>query len=488
MARRSGLILCLLLFYGAWLWRHTGAYASGADQSGYLNFARLLAEGRLLCPQPLPQPPITELSSLAAIPLGFRPLPEGQMAPTYPIGLPLLLAIGSSLVGWSTGPHLVMLLHALAGVWLTWTLARRLGLEDGLAGLAALSLALSPQYLFNALHCMSDLPALVWTTAAFLAAWSGRPLISGGCFAMSVLIRPTCLVSGLALLYAVLRSSHRLRSLALFVLGGLPGAAFLLITNQIAYGQGVTSGYGNVGPLFRLSYLAPSLWNYLCWLPVTVGPLLAAWLAWPLAFRRHREAALLLTLWVTPLACVYALFKHTHETWWYLRFLLPIFPALLIGALQVVTPWLGSSKRQLTWALVTGLFCGYWNLRLQATQIGSVDLAYRQVARWTRKHFEPNSTVITMQMSGCLTYYTPFSLLRWDTMKADDWPRLLDWCERNQRPLYAVVFPFEIDDGALRRCPRGNWTQIGRNFDITMWRWSADPPRPGSASPLRNPN
>ena len=65
-------------------------------------------------------------------------------------------------------------LHALFGLWLVYRLGREAGLEAGWAWLGALLLAASPLYIFMSLQVMSDVPALVWVTAAVLCAWKSR--------------------------------------------------------------------------------------------------------------------------------------------------------------------------------------------------------------------------------------------------------------------------------------------------------------------------
>ena len=67
-------------------------HAGGSDSSAYLNQARLLASGRLLAEPRLPELPSGPHGPLVGSPLGFRPAPNGSLAPTYPPGYPLLLA------------------------------------------------------------------------------------------------------------------------------------------------------------------------------------------------------------------------------------------------------------------------------------------------------------------------------------------------------------------------------------------------------------
>ena len=118
------------VIYGIFLGRNESAYAGGSDSSGYLNSARLLSEGRVHGERrfieglpPESAPPWTYL------PLGFIPHNDRDMVPTYSIGMPLLLAAAAAVAGWDLAPHLVLWIHAMAGVGLMYLLARRAGVS-----------------------------------------------------------------------------------------------------------------------------------------------------------------------------------------------------------------------------------------------------------------------------------------------------------------------------------------------------------------------
>jgi hypothetical protein len=82
-----------MICYALFLARFMGAGAGGADQSGYLNHARLLAEGRASAPMRLiPELPPDGVPFFTYVPLGFNPNPDHlTMNPIYPPGLPLLI-------------------------------------------------------------------------------------------------------------------------------------------------------------------------------------------------------------------------------------------------------------------------------------------------------------------------------------------------------------------------------------------------------------
>ncbi|HEX2310557.1 MAG TPA: hypothetical protein VHH91_07560, partial [Vicinamibacterales bacterium] len=145
IARRAAALrwkpLGICLAAGAYvvlLWSHMGATAGQSDSSGYMNNARLIASGRVTAPmRDVPGVLHNLLPARAYVPLGFRPHGRDALAPTYPVGLALMLVAAVPALGWAHAPGVVMLLHALAGVALTALLARSCGLPGAAALVAA---------------------------------------------------------------------------------------------------------------------------------------------------------------------------------------------------------------------------------------------------------------------------------------------------------------------------------------------------------------
>src|SRR5688572_16437461 len=81
-----------LAWYAVFLARSSSSVAGGADSSGYLNSARLLAAGQLMTELRTPSEfgPQEKLRRLAFQPHGFAPF-NGipGISPTYAVGLPL---------------------------------------------------------------------------------------------------------------------------------------------------------------------------------------------------------------------------------------------------------------------------------------------------------------------------------------------------------------------------------------------------------------
>ncbi len=83
-----------------------------------------------------------------------------------------------------------------------------------------------------------------------------------------------------------------------------------------------------------------------------------------------------------------------------------------------------------------------------------------------------------MQTSGALLYYTKFTFIRWDMMSPAEFQRIAGACAAAGRPVYAALFPYEIEDPAWRAFPlhlTGHWTQIGAVREVTFWRFDAPP-------------
>jgi hypothetical protein len=474
-----------LICYALFLARFMGACAGGADQSGYLNHARLLAEGRTSAPMRLlPELPPDGVPLFTYVPLGFNPNPDHlTMNPIYPPGLPLLIMAAASFTGWDAAPGLVMGIHALAGLWLIYGLGRSVGLEAGWAWLGALLLAASPLYVHSSLQTMSDLPAMVWVTAAILCAWKSRQrpwlaLAAGMAFSVGVLVRPTDL---LAILPVAIALGPSLRRWSMLIAGGLPGAFFQGAFNLAAYGHLTATGYGGLGGLLGWEYVPVTLIHYALWLPVLLTPLVFLSFGLPVLQRRSFPPACL-AAWALAFPSFYLFYSYTHGDWWWLRFLLPAFPPLTVAALLVGRAWfirLGISSR--AWwlapaALAVLVHGAVWSRSLHAFSIGRNERVYPQMAAWLQDHLPANAVVAAMQTSGALFYYTNFTVIRWNSIPPADFQRIAAACTAAKRPVYAALFPFEINDAQWAAFPKhlpGRWTQIGAVRQVSFWRYES---------------
>jgi 4-amino-4-deoxy-L-arabinose transferase-like glycosyltransferase len=502
---RIGWVLVVMAFaaYGVLLARHVGAYAGGSDSSGYMNHARLLALGRVhVAPRTIPGLAPTDVPDWLYSALGFRVASDGTgLVPTYPAGLPLWILAAAKVVGWAQAGNLVLWLHAMAGVGLTYAAARAFGLGQRASIVAAVVVAGSPVYLFMALQAMSDVPALVWTTAAVVAACRARErwrwaFAAGAAYGMAVLVRPTNALAlvpiAIALSWPPAANGPRptgepvlaflARRWLAFGAGGLPCAILFALHSHAAYGKFITTGYGDSAGL-EWQWVGMTWRHYAHWLPLEFTPVVVAIVALPLLVRRQAREVVILGTWVMVFAGFYSAYSCTHETWWYLRFLLPAAPALVIGALLVLQSWLRPRipARVASLALCTAVvgaiaFDAHWDQKLFALDSGDGEKTYPTTAAWLQQHLPPNAVVAVMQNSGALFYYTDFVFVRWDALDPTSFAKVAAALKASGRPLYAALFPFEIDDQHAFRdhMPQGTWAKIGSVREVTIWRWSPD--------------
>ena len=339
----NGLPWLALLAYAAVLLPFIDVYASGPDSAGYLGSARVLQHFQTAVP--IPQP--ADLAHSGLDPLGFVPTgfaagtQSGVMAPTSPVGLPLLFSFALWGMPVPIAISAVILFHLLAGLVLTYLLGRLCNLSKPWSFAAAGALGLSPLYQFIGLQPMSELPALVWVTGAIVIALTVRKnpdrktaaVFCGVVTAVAVLIRPANVIALPAILIAL---PWRGRVLLNWAIGGLPFAIGLIAYNHHLYGGSFVSGYGKVDSLFSSDWLVPSLGHYAVWLPTLLTPAVGAILVMSFLGSIPAPRRWLFAIWIGTFGVFYATYLRTHESWSHLGFLLPIFPALVVGAAIVL--------------------------------------------------------------------------------------------------------------------------------------------------------
>jgi 4-amino-4-deoxy-L-arabinose transferase-like glycosyltransferase len=474
--------------YAVLLATHMGAVPGGADSSGYFNHARLLASGSVrAAARPLPTLPASQAPAYLYTPLGLKPAYDGNgLVPGYPPGFPLLILAAEPWVGWGRAADLVLGLHSLLGLLLVWVLARSFGLSKAWSLAAAGIVAASPLYLFLSLQALSDLPAMVWTLAAVLAAWHSRKregwaLAAGGALALAILVRPADFLAfapvAVALSWPAGALASRIRRFFWFALGALPGAVFSLLHSRAAYGHFLATGYGDVRTDFGYNWVGVTLVHYAVWLPALFTPVVVLVFALPRVARSAPCAAAVLASWILSFAAFYSFYRFTHETWWYLRFLLPAAPALVVGGLLGLRSVLPGKVLKLPRVPAAALALGAiatagiaWSSHLGALEVGRQEEIYPKTVRWLQAELPAQAAVLCMQVSGAVYFDTSFRLLRWDQIDARSRPIVLAALKSAHCPLYAALFPFETAP-ALKRSIPGRWTQIGSVDYATIWRW-----------------
>ena len=473
-------VVLLVAGYAVFLAQFISPYAGGADSSGYLNSARLLGHAKFLVPaRAIPGHALTEFGETVYQPLGFRIQPaSGEMVPTYPIGLPVHLLVAAKIAGWHNAAAAVNLLTVLGCGGLLWALARRLALPPAGAAGAILLLWLCPLFLFCAIQPMSDLLALGWSLAALYCALGARDhwrwgLGCGATVGLAVLVRPT---NALLVVPVAVALGFRFRAYLPVVLGGLPGAACFAFYNWQVYGSPLSTGYGDVSTLFNRDFVPHNVAHFAVWIPALLSPLIVAALAAPFIPALRQRGFAVLAAWFVTLTGFYVFYYHSGETWWYLRFILPAFPALILIAIAT----LAAARSALRWrptiaATVTaavflgaGIWQGWQVRRLDVLGFEHNERSYPDAARWARENLPARSAIFCMQVSGAFYYYTDFIILRWEQVDDGKYGPLLAAAATDGRPVYAALFKFETPE-ALEKIG-GNWTKLDTVGQVTFWQ------------------
>ena len=420
-----------------------GTYAAaGSDVAGYIGEAQLFLAGRLSFDAPLAGRVEWPAANETFSPLGFRPAgAPGRIVPTYPPGLPLTMVPALAAFG-EFGPFLIIPLLGVVAVLCTYAFARRM--QSPIAGLIAAALmATSPIFLFEVAQPMSDVPATAFWALALWLAWESSPAraafagIAAGC---ALLTRPNLVPLLAPLILALIVSSPRRRSqiaglVAALTIALVPFGVILLLLQAGMYGSPLESGYGSGvwREFFALENVPPNVTGYVnrLFIAERAAVVVAAIAMLTLLSRRHlhanresvRAAAIAMSFVVV--IVLFYLPYGVFPDWWYLRFLLPAFPALFaaIATLAAVALLrLPSAARGviLIMAITTIVV---WNIaqaqRLQVFLTRVSDARYQLTGRYLEAMSPSNAVIVTSQESASVHDYTHLPIVRWDLLRID---------------------------------------------------------------------
>lgn len=421
-----------------------GTYsASSSDASGYVSEARLIASARLATDEPLARAVAWPNATWAFAPLGYRPGSDpGELVPTYPAGLPLVMA-AVRLIGGELAVYLVVPLLGAIAVFATYRVGARL--HSRAAGVAAaLLLATSPILLFQIVQPMSDVAVTAWWTLALLFALSpfpNGPLAAGATAGLAILTRPNLLPLAAVIALATVNwprgqdeRRRRLDRLIGFSAGIVPAVGAQFLIQWRLYGSPLASGYGAATDLYALSNVAPNAAAYArrivhgeaAALAIAVASIavLAVWRAPSPGTPRLKRPLVLAAIAAGILALSYLPYGIFAE-WSYLRFLLPAFPLLfvLIGALFVnALSRLPPATRATTFVCALAAAASVNVLRAgeeQAFAMRRYESRYSLAGRYLAASLPRNTVVVTSQESGSARYYANLPIVRWDQLDVD---------------------------------------------------------------------
>jgi hypothetical protein len=413
--------------------------AAGADASGYLSQAEMWWHRAWFVNDPLALE-LNDLDGWLSTPLGWRPKIAVMQAPTYPPGLPLLMAIPHAVAGVS-GASLVVILSAAIAVLATGFLAiHRAGMIAG--AIAATLVAFTPVFLYQSIQPMSDVPVTAaWMTCFMLLARRDASFdaLAGIACAIAVLIRPN--LAPLAIVPLFLAQ----RRIAFSIPVALAGA-FLALMQWLWYGSPIRSGYGVAAELFALPNIGANASRYFTWLIGTSPVLLLAVFGF-VRLRRDRLTQALFAFVALVIASylIYAVFND----WSYLRFLLPAMAVLAMFAAVELAAWL--QRWPVAWRapILFALLLGVTAYSLStASSLDTFKLADQlrrvsQVAAFIDKSVPPSAVILSGEQSGSMRYYTHRSILRWEAATPEALISAIVALERKGRPVYVVLDAWE---------------------------------------------
>jgi Dolichyl-phosphate-mannose-protein mannosyltransferase len=436
--------------------------AGGADSYGYLSQADLWLQGVPRISQPAARHVPWPEGQWTFSPLAYRPSPSRDaIVPIVSPGFPLILAV-FMLAGVHCAAKVVVPITAGILVAVTYSIGRRAA-SDQIGAAAAWLVATSPIVLYTAMSPMSDMPAAAfWALAAYgcLHGSKSGATLGGTAAAIAILIRPNLVPVALVIALWLAARDHRLPTLRariqrtiLFAIPVAAGCLAVAAINEHLYGSPTSSGYGDPSTLFSPDRIGANIFRYGSWLVETQSPLavlglLALWVP-PVSRAKGRvemDGRSLLGIMSLSVVGCYLVYL-TFDAWWYLRFLLPCWPAICVGTARVLTRPSGQGFTRTAKLLLLGVgVYGLWYAHdAGAFDIGRGEQRFVTIARLVRNATPPNSVIIATQHSGSVRYYGERMTLRYEVLSERWLDGTIAWLQKRGIHTYILLDDWEHD-------------------------------------------
>lgn len=451
------LAFLLLAGYGTFLCLNASTSVGGADSSGYFNASRMLLDGRTSEPaRGMAELGLRQDQILIVNPLGYVPAARPEsIASLYPPGFPLHVAAATVIPGLAKLPFFISPIAAVASIVLMFLLAREAGVSRLGSFCGAAVLAACPVLIFQAIQPMSDVVALAWSLATILLALKSQrstpaAVLSGICFGIAWLVRPSSVVLLLPLALAL--PLRRWKSLAGFAAGAIPFLVFQLLYNYSAFGSYLQTGYAIEGltNAFTTSGFFERFRDYLVWTARQFTPImLIFWAGVVFATRAPVRTRLVMTAWFGSFLLFYSSY-NVADAWWYTRFLLPAYPALIAGAFLFIEARLGTGRLRkavpVSLAILSIVVGVRMTRTLEVLRTDEVQQKHRLAVEWLATQVQPDALVLSMEMSGAIKWYSELTPIRWDWLDEPTLEELAERARRIDKPFVALLMPHEIDE------------------------------------------
>jgi hypothetical protein len=242
-----------------------------------------------------------------------------------------------------------------------------------------------------------------------------------------------------------------LRTWSGFGAGVAPFAIAVGALQNALYGGPFKSGYGDLDFLFRLDHVWPNLQRYPVWLVETETPIVLLALAAPFLVKEvsRRRCAWLLAFVAAVFACYIP--YEVFDAWWYLRFLLPAYPPLLVLTAAALTALLAR------WPIIRAVIVAavvFFTVELTIDRgtfgLRNFERRFRLAGEYVAAHLPGNAAVVTAQESGSVRFYSGRLTLFWRELPPDALDRALQFLrEHGYRP-YLLLEPWEQNEFVQR--------------------------------------
>jgi hypothetical protein len=311
---------------------------------------------------------------------------------------------------------------------------------------------------------MSDVPATAWWSLALVAVSSKRRSLvfsAGLATSLAIVTRPNLVVAAVVpALWLCWEASktpaadgRSFARFASFVLGVLPGCVAVAVINGYLYGAPWKSGYGSLASLFALNHILPNLRLYTSWMWQSQTPVIFLAAITPvLAIARRAEAAHrsrrgLVLMWSGFAVVIFACYLpySVFDNWFWLRFLLPAWPVVLLMASLAIVQlcrWL-LPRRAHRLAVTAVVVLVVWRhvdflSHTETFNLKSGEQKSRVVGEYIARQLPERAVFLAIMQTGSVRYYANRTTIRFDRIP----PESLDNAVHDLRTLgyhpYAV--------------------------------------------------
>jgi hypothetical protein len=459
--RLCGLVLLVVAF--AIFVHNRQRYIGACDWFGYFELGRLFGQGKLFLETPVPVEAYPSIVPLGFVAAGSHALPQ------YPPGYPLLLGVAS----WFGAELYVTQLVGACSIILIYLAAREFA-RRWIALAVASAWAFCPIVMFGSTDVMSDLVATVPLIGSYLLYRRSWLRTSALVLGLSFWVRPTNALYAVVFAGVLLRDRQFYR----YVRWTIPTVAVYAVYNHFLYGALWRTGYGSIFHDLSPEVFQPHLGFYLWQTLLHIGPLT------PFVFigllRGRRSEIAFLATWFASYLLFYCFWLSGGDVWWWIRFLLPAYPALFLLAangLERTAECIDrrsetANVRRAAFAALAGLVAitvfGHIKLGQSSSHNGlwATDKGrdYVQVVREADLFIPAGAYVGSVEFCGTFRLYSraqPFLSTHANA------PELARDLIARQVPVYLIVEPWNAPDPNIHAMLENNASELVR--EINLW-------------------